>query len=163
LSCNSKGEFFEPERTRSTGDANEVLRSLISSEKEVSTMEGIWYNVKIMPYRTIESKIDGVVITFNDISKSKKIEASYLRALSIINHMIAKTSEIVFAVSPAKKIIEFNHAAERFFGATRDNMLNRDFVKEFIPPGLQKETEENLNDIIAGRRYDTLKWTVRDA
>jgi two-component system CheB/CheR fusion protein len=144
-------------------DSNEVLRSLVSSEKEVSTIDGKWYNVKIMPYRTTESKIDGVVITFNDITRPKRLEASYLRALSIINHMINKTSEIVFAISPQKKIIEFNHAAEKFFGKRRENILDRDFLKEVIPAGLQKETEVSLDNILRGKSYENLKWTVRDA
>ncbi len=56
-------------------DAREVLRTLSSSEKSVSTNDGRWFTVKIMPYRTLEDKIDGLVITFIDITTSKKLEA----------------------------------------------------------------------------------------
>ena len=60
-------------------DADEVLRRLIFSEKEVAGFDGRWYVVRIMPYRTLENVIDGVVITFIDISQAKHLEAE-LRA-----------------------------------------------------------------------------------
>lgn len=56
-------------------DAREVLRSLVTSEKQISTSDARWFTVKIMPYRTLHNVIDGVVITFNDISVAKKLEA----------------------------------------------------------------------------------------
>ena len=52
----------------------DVLRKLISVENQVSTSDGRWLQVRIMPYRTIDKKIDGVVITCNDITSAKKIE-----------------------------------------------------------------------------------------
>jgi two-component system CheB/CheR fusion protein len=61
-------------------DADEVLRTLAFSEREIATGDGRWFQVKIMPYRTMENVIDGVVITFNDISRAKQLEAE-LRAL----------------------------------------------------------------------------------
>ena len=51
-----------------------VLRKLISVENQVSTLDGRWFLVRIMPYRTMEKMIDGVVITCNDITSAKKIE-----------------------------------------------------------------------------------------
>ncbi len=56
-------------------DAHEVLRTLVFREKEVTTLNGHWFRVRIMPYRTQNNVIDGVVITFMDISESKKLEA----------------------------------------------------------------------------------------
>ncbi|MEO8598961.1 MAG: chemotaxis protein CheB [bacterium] len=56
-------------------DAHEVLRTLIFSEKQITTDDGRWLKVRIMPYRTLENVIDGVVITFTDITSTKKLEA----------------------------------------------------------------------------------------
>jgi two-component system, chemotaxis family, CheB/CheR fusion protein len=56
-------------------DALSVLRTLVFQEKEVSTHDGRWYRVRIMPYRTQENVIDGVVVTFIDITEIKKLEA----------------------------------------------------------------------------------------
>lgn len=56
-------------------DAEEVLRTLVFQEKEVATHDGRWYRVRIMPYRTQDNVIDGVVITFFDITEIKLLEA----------------------------------------------------------------------------------------
>lgn len=51
-----------------------VLKTLSPVEKEISTFDDRWFNVRIMPYRTVEDHIDGLVITFSDITKAKKLE-----------------------------------------------------------------------------------------
>lgn len=60
-------------------DSREVLRTLVKIEKQVPTRDGKWYVARILPYRTFENMIDGVVITFSDITALKKMEAE-LRA-----------------------------------------------------------------------------------
>jgi chemotaxis methyl-accepting protein methylase/PAS domain-containing protein len=60
-------------------DAGEVLRTLAFSEKAIATHDDRWYTVKIMPYRTLDNVIDGVVITFMDITANKKLEAELRR------------------------------------------------------------------------------------
>ncbi|MBL0224721.1 MAG: PAS domain-containing protein [Geobacteraceae bacterium] len=56
-------------------EAREVLRTLAFSEKQITTSDGRWYSVRIMPYRTMEDMIAGVVITFSNITAAKKQEA----------------------------------------------------------------------------------------
>ena len=58
-----------------TTDAREVLRKLGFAEKPVNTGDGRWFTVRIMPYRTLDDRIDGVVITFADITVAKTLEA----------------------------------------------------------------------------------------
>ena len=55
-------------------DALEVLRTLLFQEKQVAARGGRYFMVRIMPYRTLENMIDGVVITFTDITVSKTLE-----------------------------------------------------------------------------------------
>jgi two-component system CheB/CheR fusion protein len=54
-------------------DVRDMLRTLVVSEKQVSSREGRWYAVRIMPYRTQDDVIDGAVITFVDVSAAKGI------------------------------------------------------------------------------------------
>ncbi|GJI99697.1 chemotaxis protein CheR [Duganella rhizosphaerae] len=56
-------------------DAREVLRTLVFRERQVPTNGGGWYTVRIMPYRTVDNVIDGVVVTFINITESKQLEA----------------------------------------------------------------------------------------
>jgi len=55
-------------------DAKAVLETLVFIEKEITADNDRWFMVRIMPYRTQENVIDGVVITFINISEAKKLE-----------------------------------------------------------------------------------------
>ncbi len=61
-------------------DAQAVQRTLVFQEKAVTTQDNRWYRVRIMPYRTQENLIDGVVMTFIDITEIKQLEAALRRA-----------------------------------------------------------------------------------
>jgi two-component system CheB/CheR fusion protein len=57
-------------------DAREVLRTLVFKEKLVAASAERWFSVRIMPYRTQENVIAGLVITFTDASVYKALEAA---------------------------------------------------------------------------------------
>ncbi len=60
-------------------DARETLRTLATCEKQIATRDGRWFNVRVMPYRTLDDVIRGVVITLVDTTLTKQLEAK-LRA-----------------------------------------------------------------------------------
>ena len=62
-------------------DARKVLKTLVFVEREVATRDGRWFAVRVMPYRTLDNRIDGVVITFTDITVAKTLEAKLREAL----------------------------------------------------------------------------------
>ena len=70
-------------------DAVEVIRNLIYIEKSTVTKDGRWFDIKIMPYRTLDDHIDGLVLTFNDVSKFKKMEIELKEA----NEKLQKSKE----------------------------------------------------------------------
>jgi two-component system CheB/CheR fusion protein len=51
-----------------------VLRTLVSKEVEVATQDGAWYAMRMLPYRTSDNVIDGLVLTFIVITKQKQFE-----------------------------------------------------------------------------------------
>jgi two-component system CheB/CheR fusion protein len=57
-------------------DAQAVLKTLVFKETAIKTIDGRWFSVRIMPYRTRDNRIDGVVITFADITAAKTLEAT---------------------------------------------------------------------------------------
>lgn len=52
----------------------EVLRTLVFREKAVSARDGRWFAARIMPYRTQDNVIDGVVVTFTE---ARSLEAGF--------------------------------------------------------------------------------------
>jgi two-component system CheB/CheR fusion protein len=67
-----------------TEHASEVLNTLVFKETSVSTHDGRWFTVRIMPYRTFDDRIDGLVITLIDITKSKKMEAELEKTIGVL-------------------------------------------------------------------------------
>jgi two-component system CheB/CheR fusion protein len=93
-------------------DVREVLRTLIFIEKNVGARDGRWFTVRIIPYRTQDNRIDGVVITFFDISIAKKLEAALRKAQSELEGRITlQTAELVKANESLQG--EIDHRIER--------------------------------------------------
>jgi two-component system CheB/CheR fusion protein len=63
-------------------DTRQVLKTLVFIEKQVAARDGRWLTVRIMPYCTHDSRIEGVVITFADITVAKNLEAALRKAQS---------------------------------------------------------------------------------
>jgi len=76
-------------------DAREVLRTLIRVDRQIATPSGDWFAARTLPYRTLENMIDGVVITFVDITEIKKLEGKekLTAELVLINKELAFQNE----------------------------------------------------------------------
>ena len=61
--------------------AQHVIKTLVSMETAIKTHDKRWFNIRIMPYRTVDDHIDGLVMTFSDITIAKKLELE-LKALN---------------------------------------------------------------------------------
>jgi two-component system CheB/CheR fusion protein len=57
-------------------DARDMLDTLVPKETQVHTSDGRWYNLRVLPYRTADNVIAGVVMTFADITTIKQLEES---------------------------------------------------------------------------------------
>ena len=57
-------------------DARAVLDSLQPVEREIETPGGIWFRRRVLPYRTEGDGVEGVVITFNNITRRRQTAAA---------------------------------------------------------------------------------------
>jgi two-component system CheB/CheR fusion protein len=55
-------------------DARTVLSDLVPIRREIRTRDDRWYDVRFRPYRTVDNHIDGVVITFVDVTERRQVE-----------------------------------------------------------------------------------------
>ncbi|MDP1633629.1 MAG: CheR family methyltransferase, partial [Gallionellaceae bacterium] len=74
-------------------DAQTVLDSLVPREREVCTNGGEWYLARIQPYRTLDNIIDGVVLTFTDISKRMLAETAMKDARELAESIVDTVRE----------------------------------------------------------------------
>jgi two-component system CheB/CheR fusion protein len=71
---------------RLVSDIHNVLDTLIPQEIEVQTIEGMWYTMRIQPYRTLNNVIEGAVISFVDITETVHIREALRKANERLNH-----------------------------------------------------------------------------
>jgi len=143
-----------------SADALEVLETLVFTQKQIPTKDGRWFSIRVMPYRTFDDRIDGLVITFINNSDLKKMETE-LQEKEWMHRLILKaSSDIIVKVSNEWNILEFNPAAEKFFGKKHKEVLNQNYIRLFIPESVQKKTEKELKELLHGGQDSHYKMEV---
>jgi PAS domain-containing protein len=98
-----------------SSDAKEVLMTLAKKETEVHTAEGKWFAVKMLPYRTTENVIDGVVITFTDVTKIKQAQEHLAISRVALAAFIESATDGMMLFDQEGNLIELNSIALEFF------------------------------------------------
>ena len=118
-------------------DLRDVLKTLQLQEREVQTTGGMWFDMRILPYRTAENRIDGLVITFTDISPRKELESSIRKTRACAEGIVATVREPLAVLSSDLRVIAANRSFSTIFGIT------------------PKETEGRLIYTLGNRQWNT--------
>jgi two-component system, chemotaxis family, CheB/CheR fusion protein len=105
-------------------DAREVLRSLVFKEREIQTKEGAWRLMRIMPYRTAENLIDGLVMTFIDIDRIKRNEAEALARHAFLEQLLEALPNGVAVLDAALTIASANARFYEILRTSRKRALH---------------------------------------
>ncbi|HEY4299934.1 MAG TPA: chemotaxis protein CheB [Candidatus Didemnitutus sp.] len=98
-------------------DAAAVLEKLIPLEKESASESGRVYLRRILPYRTTDNHIDGVVITWVDITRRKRAEMQLYAEEQRHRLMLTGVKEYaIFMLDRDGRIVTWNPAAEHMLG-----------------------------------------------
>lgn len=104
-------------------DAEGVLSTLVTVEREIEDDSGRWYLMRVLPYRTTQGHIAGIVLTFIDITTQKRAEnvlRSSARELfaegAWLRTLLDSLSDGVIAADADSKVRYLNAAAERLTG-----------------------------------------------
>jgi two-component system CheB/CheR fusion protein len=109
-------------------DARAVLTDLAMVRREVRSRAGRWYDMRIRPYRTVDDKIDGVVITFVDISERHQVEEALReseRRLGQEQHLVELSRDPIFVWDFDGGIVDWNRGSEELYGYRRDEALGK--------------------------------------
>ncbi|MEW5802215.1 MAG: CheR family methyltransferase [bacterium] len=93
--------------------AKEVLRSLQHMEKQEQTENGNWFSIRIRPYRTMDNVIDGVVLSFVDITEMKKSEHVAQASKGYAESIVNAVRELLVILDEDFKIVSANQAFYR--------------------------------------------------
>ena len=105
-------------------DAQAVLGSLVPVEREVRTAGGTWYLARIQPYRTVEDVIDGVVLTFVDVTERMHAIAAR-KAHELADGIIATVHDPLAVLDGDLHVVSANRSFFREFGGTRESTVGR--------------------------------------
>ena len=123
----------------------EVLRTLTPYEAPVHRPESdTWWIMRIRPYRTLANVIDGVVITFADITDLKQAEAERERLLAAVQQARLFAERIVETVREPLLMLDADQ---------RVQLANRAFYETF--QATPAETEQALLYDLGNRQWDT--------
>jgi two-component system, chemotaxis family, CheB/CheR fusion protein len=104
-------------------DAKEVLKTLVPKEMEVKTKDERWYTMRMLPYRTVENVIDGVVITFLDITGLKVIGRKLEDALQFAQSIVDTTREGLVILDENLRVVSANRSFYRIFVLKSEDTL----------------------------------------
>jgi two-component system CheB/CheR fusion protein len=103
-------------------DIHEVLRTLTARERQVRLLdEDAWYVLRILPYRTVEDEIDGVVINLMDVTELKRAQRQQARLAAIVQ----SSHDAIIGKTLDGAITSWNSGAERLYGYTAQEAIGR--------------------------------------
>lgn len=166
-------------------DAKEVLERLVSKELQVETDDGRWYNLRILPYRTLDNVIDGVVMTFADVTSLQHLNEELRRAQAAAEEasglagavaqlrrteetlrqsearyraLVTATSDALYHMSPDWS--EMRHLHSRGFLADMPHPSG-DWLQRYIPPEDQPKVMAAIQKAIRTKGFFELEHRVR--
>lgn len=118
-------------------DARTVLQELAPTEREIESQTGSWYLRRILPYRAHDDRIEGVVVTFVDITDRK---------------------HVADALETAKRQAELANAAKTRFLAAASHDLRQPLQTLALIPGLlAKHVQSEKGLALVARLEETVE------
>jgi two-component system CheB/CheR fusion protein len=124
--------------------AKDVLDTLTRQELELQDKEGNWYSMRMAPYRTLENVIDGVVLTFIDISKLKE-----LKQLNRLAAVVRDSNDAITVQDLNGNITAWNKKAQEMYGWSEAEALEMN-IRDIIPENKINQTKTVFNKMKKG-------------
>ena len=99
-------------------DAQDVLQTLVVKERDVQTTDGSWFAMRILPYRTGKNSIDGLVLTFLNITKSKEAEQAVQATRGVAASIVETMREPLLVLDDQLRVVLANQSFYRTFQVT---------------------------------------------
>jgi two-component system CheB/CheR fusion protein len=130
-------------------DAANVIETLHASETQAAAPGGSWYLVRIRPYRTARNTVEGVVITFVDITdakRSERLQAARVLAESIVDAV----REPFLVLDRGLRVVRANRAYYRAFrvepAQTHGRLIGDLGSHQWIIPTLRERLEKAMQE-----------------
>jgi two-component system CheB/CheR fusion protein len=136
-------------------DVATVQRKLTVVEREVALSDGTTYVLHIRLYRTVANVIEGVVLTFFDITERKRFEAQRAWLASIVDASV----DAIISQDQNACITSWNAAAERIFGLNAQEAIGSTLAEQ-LGPYIDPSTRNHIDQRLGGfKPWETeMQW-----
>ncbi|MBS3765842.1 PAS domain-containing protein [Candidatus Bipolaricaulota bacterium] len=134
-------------------DMNNVLDTLQEVNREIRTEEGDWYEMEVMPYRTTENVVDGLVVTFKDITRIKRERLKKLRRLATV---LEDSNDAMTVYDLDGSIQEWNSGAEKTYGYTETEAKEMN-IRDLVPESETRGKGSLLEEARSGELPESLE------
>jgi two-component system CheB/CheR fusion protein len=145
--------------------AQDVLNNLVPWEAEVQSWDGRWYFMCIRPYQTVDNVIEGVMLTFNDITEQKEVQTQLSQAQATVQvardlaeNIVNMVRDPLMVLTGELRVVSANLAFYAAFQTTPEETVGqliyelgqghwdkprlRDLLEEIIPQSASLENFE---------------------
>jgi two-component system, chemotaxis family, CheB/CheR fusion protein len=144
-------------------DIHRVFNSLQPNEREVRGNGQDWYIARFLPYRSATDRIEGIVLTFVNITRRKAAEEKLRASEHRMRLIAASTRDYAIATMDASGIVtSWNMGAERLFGYSEGEMIGQSLAILFLPEDLARGVfEDELQRAANDGRGEDDRWHLR--
>jgi two-component system CheB/CheR fusion protein len=128
----------------------EVIEKLNGRELEVKTKQNDWYNLRIMPYRTMDNFISGAVLTFTRITPLKAMETRLATLMNFVQSRVDQFDHPALILDQERKVLAANDHFLKIFNL-RDFEIKEQFLMEVVH---NKWNTDKLDSILKNGAYN---------
>ena len=141
-------------------EVKKVLRDLAPLESEVCSRNGRWYMMRVRPYRTIEDRIDGTVMTFVDITERLEMERRLAESERRLRALVQASAQVMYRMnSDWSRMRELSGEA----GLGDDDSGGDNWFARFIQPEDRQQVEETVTAAVARQAPFEIEYRTRRA
>ncbi|WP_353506566.1 MULTISPECIES: CheR family methyltransferase [unclassified Variovorax] len=144
-------------------DTESAFKNLRTIERQVSGADGRHYAARILPYRTADDKIEGAILNFFDITDLRAAEERVRAGEERLRRVAATTRDFaIITTDVAGLITSWNLGAQRIFGYSEEEMLQRPIATIFTPEDqAHGVSDKELRTAALKGRAEDERWHLR--
>ena len=142
-------------------DAERVLDEQTAIEHEVEGPGRTWYLMRLRPYRTVGDEVEGVVVTFVDITAQKHAAESLRAERDLVSALIDTAGALITVLGEDGSIVRFNTACERLTGYDAAEAEGADLRDLLVAPDDREAVTTRLDALADGTTDRTdleMRW-----
>ncbi len=142
----------------------DVIDNVVVREQDVQNNEGRWYSMRVRPYRTVENRIDGVVMIFIDVDAIKRGRDELQQERDFVSAVLDTTGAAVTVLDREGRIVRANRACQRISGYSFQELKDQRPWDILVPPEHVAQAKAMFEQTLSGQiiMQEQKHWLTKD-